>query len=111
MKFEELVGQEFEFFGVDGNSFKLGNHVFEALEDEDDGYRSYLRSVEVKDPSGLIFFGQPVAKVKLTSVDDAYGFVGFELKDSDGHLWLRLGTDHSDDYYPMFIFQYAAKAP
>jgi hypothetical protein len=24
----------------------------------------------------------------------------------DGHVWLRFGTDNTDDYYPYFVFEY-----
>lgn len=108
--FYSLVGQEFPFFGVDNNTFKLGDTVYEAVEDESDGYRSMLEDVKVKDHEGLIFFGQPVATVRLVSDDGE--FDGYRLVDvADGHVWLRFGTDAADDYYPMFTFEYAAKAP
>ena len=111
MSFDELVGQEFDFSGVDGHTFKLGDTVFEALENEDDGYRSYMDSVEVKDPTGLIFFGRPLARVKLESINEKDVFSGYRLVDiADDHVWLRLGTDNLDDYYPAFIFEYAPKA-
>jgi len=108
-KFESLVGQEFGFYGVDNNAFKIGRFVFEALEDEDDGYRSYLGSVEVKDPEGLIFFGRSVAKVRLEEY--SFGdFEGYRLVDVvGGHVWLKFGTDHAYDYYPCFIFEYLPK--
>lgn len=109
MKFEEMVGQEFGFYGVDGNTFKLKKLVFEAMEDESDGYRSCLGSVEKKDPSGLVFFKRRVAKVKVVAVDEG-SFIGHDLVDvKDGHVWLRLGTDHADDYYPCFVFNYQPK--
>lgn len=52
-----LVNFRMPFYGVDASRFKLGRHVFEALED-------------------------------------------------DGHVWLRIGTDNTDDYYPSFVFFY-----
>ena len=107
--FEDLVGKTFGFFGVDCNAFKLGGLVFEAIEDEDDGYRSYFTSVEVKDPTGLIFFKTEVAEVTVARYLDQ-DFDGYELVDvRDGHVWLRLGTDSSDQYYPMFTFRYWPK--
>lgn len=110
MQFEQCVGQKFGFYGVDHNVFKIGKTVFEAIEDESDGYRSYLQSIEVKDPSGLIFFKRAVAKVEVVRVDETT-FDGFALRDvRDGHEWLRLGTDQIDDYYPSFTFRYEPKA-
>ncbi|MBI4450162.1 hypothetical protein HY634_03825 [Candidatus Uhrbacteria bacterium] len=117
MTFEETVGKEFNFYGVDGLKFKLGKSVFEAVEDPDDGYRSLLGSVEVRHLSGCLFFQRPVARVRVVEVNDERGsnqrdFVGFHLVDvADGHVWLRLGTDDYDDYYPGFVFTYQPKAP
>lgn len=111
MNFEKAVGEVFGFYGIDGNTFKLGGHVFEAVEDENDGYRSMLGEVATRDnPSGLIFFKRSIAKVKVVETNNSHEFVGYELVDvEDGHVWLRLGTDEYDDYYPCFIFSYQPK--
>jgi hypothetical protein len=109
--FAELLGKELKFFGVDNHCFKLGNHVYEAVEDEDDGYRSYLGSVEIVNPESfnLIFHRRSFATVVVDQYDDGY-FKGYYLRDVlDGHNWLRFGTDNSDDYYPWFVFEYQAK--
>jgi hypothetical protein len=105
------VGVCIDFYGVDNNCFKLGDHVFEAEEDESDGYRSCLREVhEVTNTGGLIFFQTPIAKVV---VQEARGIdEGFRLLDVlDNHVWLEFGTDNTDDYYPYFVFNYYPKAP
>jgi hypothetical protein len=116
MKFE--VGLIANFYGVDGNYFKLGATVFHAEEDESDGYRSMMREVKpVKRTKEMVFFARPIAKVR---VGEAHGrlrsssgnFDGYQLIDmQDHHLWLLLGTDNSDDYYPSFTFMYTPKAP
>ena len=68
MKFE--VGLEADFYGVDCNCFKLDNCVFEAVEDESDGYRSMMSDVRMKDDTtGLIFFKTPVARVRVVGYD------------------------------------------
>jgi hypothetical protein len=109
--FDSLVGKKYKFYGVDNNQFKLGSVVFEAIEDEGDGYRSYLNSVIVKDVEKSIFFKRAIADVWLVQEDDGY-FDGYKLIDiEDGHIWLRFGTDNSDDYYPWFVFEYSPKAP
>ncbi len=108
-----IVGHEFEFYGVDNLQFKLGidgfTFVLEAVEDPDDGYRSYLSCVQISEPDG-IFFPTPVAKVRVEdfackaqwSNRSGYRFVDLET----GHEWLCFGTDHGDDYYPSFFFDY-----
>ena len=37
---DTIIGRSFPFYGVCGNAFKLGDAVLEAVEDEDDGWRS-----------------------------------------------------------------------
>jgi len=104
---ESLFGQTFEFFGVNDNCFKLGDQVYEAVEDPSDGYRSYLGCVMRKPEDGLTFFDQPLATVRVVE-----SYIGFELVDEiDEHEWLSVGTADADDYYPCFIFGYWAKPP
>lgn len=114
----ELVGKTFGFYGVDNLMFKLGRMVLEAKENESDGYRSYLGSIEVvdgPDPIYPLFFKTPIAKVRVvrvpaskTNTRDA--FEGYHLVDVvDGHVWLKVGTENTDDYYPYFVFDYTPK--
>lgn len=108
MDFNDLIGEEVSFYGVDMNEFKLGDTVFEAIEDESDGYRSYLGSIEVKDSNDL-FFPFPLATVKIEEFDDGYT-EGIKLVDvSDAHEWLIVGTSNYNDYYPYFVFDYKPK--
>lgn len=111
MNFDDMVGKEFDFYGVDNNAFKLDDTVFEAIENPDDGYRSMLDSVEVKDPTGLIFFSVPVARVKVEKVEDSRMFTSYVLRGLDGHAWLDIGTSDVDDYYPCFVFSYSPRSP
>lgn len=109
--FEALAGEVLEFYGVCGTLFKLGETVWEAIEDESDGYRSYLDSIVAKDPDAATFFSAPIAQVKVQPVNIDYELEGFHLVDSvDGHLWLQVGTHNFDDYYPCFRFWYTPKA-
>lgn len=108
--FNEAVGQEFDFFGVDNLHYKLGDTVWLAVEDESDGYRSYLGSITKADRDDLIFPNQPFAHVKVEEYDTGLE-EGFRLVDTtDSHIWLRIGTNNADDYYPSFVFEYSAKA-
>ena len=110
--FNSTVGMEFDFHGVDNNCFKLDNAVWEALEDPDDGYRSYLGVINLRDVGNLTFFRTPVARVTLVEVDHERGLCGYRLIDvKDRHMWLEFGTDHSDDYYPWFNFYYQPRRP
>lgn len=108
MAFDNWLNGTYSFFGVCHNEFKLNDQVWEAIEDPDDGYRSYLGSVERKDSNG-IFFPNPVAQVRLTHEDDGNRDV-YRLADvNDGYVWLEFGTDNTDDYYPYFVFEYHPK--
>ena len=115
---EFKVGLIAQFYGADGNRFKLGNTVFEAKEDESDGYRSMMSEVKaVKRTKEMVFFDQPLGRVRVDEVRghhrSSYGnFDGYALVDmKDHHRWLLLGTDNSDDYYPSFTFEYTPKEP
>ena len=70
---EFKVGIVAYLYGVDGNSFKLDDCVFEAIEDESDGYRSCLEDIRMKDDTdGLIFFKTPIALVEVLFTDTKY---------------------------------------
>ena len=106
--FEEMVGKTFKFYGVNCNCFKLNTIVWEAIEDESDGYRSYLDSV-VRINNTLVFSSREFARVRVEEDDNRY-FDGYQLVDEkDNHVWLRFGTDYCDDYYPCFVFEYQPK--
>ena len=96
-------GVLYSFYGVDNRYFKLGSIVFEALEDEDDGYRSYLESIPVVYNKG-IFHNKPIVNVYYEE-DDEHSY----FKDETGHIWLEIGTDNTEDYYPCFVFNYSPR--
>ena len=113
MDFENFdTDASYGFYGVDGERFKIGRHVIRVVEDPEDGYRSCLGYVEI-DPTfendRPIFFKRSVDTVKTYEVDE-HDFFGYELRSvKDGHVWLRFGTDHYEDYYPCFIFEYCPR--
>jgi hypothetical protein len=107
--------------------------VLEAVEDPSDGYRSYFGCFRTSSVD-KIFFREPIARVLLEegglsnrtyfsnrwnddgtenppSDEDlremSSNFNGWVLRDTEtGHVWLTVGTDHGDDYYPCFTFSY-----
>lgn len=101
-----MENKEFKFYGVCLNKFKLDDVVWEAIEDESDGYRSLLETVKAVKEDDCTFSREPFATVKVVKVDTDY-FEGYHLVDIDGgHVWLKVGTNTSDSYYPCFIVQY-----
>lgn len=101
--FDHFIGDVFLFYGVDNHMFKLDDTVWEAIEDENDGYRSMLECVSVT--HGGIFRNQPITIVELREAKRS-DLVGYELVDDNQHVWLSIGTDESDDYYPSYVFRY-----
>ena len=101
----ELAGKRFKFYGVWNECFKLDDKIYEAVENPDDGYRSYLGTVEVREPHpSMTFQRRRIAWVTVLETDDHYFLV-----DDTGHTWLKFGTDHTDCYYPCFVFEYTPK--
>jgi hypothetical protein len=109
------AGEWHRLYGSDSCMFKLDETIYEAEEDESDGYRSYLGSIEVRPDASAIFFANPVAVVKVVEVNNGsnnYDDVdGYHVVDADGHVWLQIGTSNTDDYYPCFRFVWSPKAP
>lgn len=101
-------GEFVPFNGVCDTCFKLAGIVFEAVEDPNDGYRSYLETIQVRSEANLTFSRIPFAKVQVKNWSDG-SFTGYALVDRGGHVWLKVGTDNTDDYYPCFTFSYDPK--
>lgn len=109
MLFDDTVGHEFLFYGVDNYMFKLDNHIWEVIEDPEDGYRSSLGPVEARHENdkkvNRIFFREPIAIVSV--VEDSEVGTGYALIDCEiEHTWLKFGTDNTENYYPCFYFNY-----
>lgn len=101
------------FFGVDNHMFKLDHHVLEAVEDPDDGYRSMLENIVVKDArkTRAIFPVRPLDRIRVVK-SNAPARDGWALMSTrDNYIWLEIGTDYADDYYPYFIFEYRPRPP
>jgi len=115
---ERLKNEEFYFYGVFGNYFKIDDMILEVLEDPNDGYRSYFGTLVHYNSSINLnhhFFDKPLGKVifkKTENCDDLInefndGFEGWHLIDVDTlHEWLRFGTKDYNEYYPYFVFAY-----
>lgn len=77
--FEDLVGQEYDFYGCDEQRFKLDDQVYEVVDGE---------IMESSDRSG--FHELPIARVVIEA--DAMCDEGYEINDlHDGHCWLNFG--------------------
>ena len=112
MKFEDCVGTDktFKFYGIDVNCFKIDDTVFEVMEDPSDGYRSYFDCVNHVPSWDPIFFKRWICDVSIIRYEDVNS-EGYKLIDRDGWVWLRFGTDNTDDWYPYFVFEYNPEKP
>lgn len=83
-----------------GYVFTLDGAHYAAVENPDDGYRSYMDELQIVDtPPTASFTPQPVI---VESVGDFW-----EIKCAiSGKLVLRCGTDYADDYYPVCVIEY-----
>lgn len=115
--FRSLIGKTVQLHGADNNHVMLNGEIWECVEDEDDGYRSALKEINhVNEQGKLIFHRRPFAYVKVVEMIDAkigeynHNFNGYQLVDvEDQHVWLVMGTDNTDDYYPSFVFTWTPK--
>ena len=95
--------------GIDGQT-----HIF--LEDSNDGYRSCMECVMTLD--GLTDLLKCAAVVNRDVVGyhahdprESIGYKDFGMDThvvcfvgiENGHVWLSIGTENKDDYYPRFI--------
>jgi len=95
--------EEFTDFVLDGVTYR-------ASIDESDGYRSYMRDIEVVDHELARhhqFPGQAVTVEEKFPVSIENNFQGIEIRDqSTNGVVLLLGTDCCEDYYPQAISQW-----
>ena len=108
---KSLLGHPYDFYGVDNHAFCIGSGsgrmALEAVEDPHDGYRSYFGCFTTAQV-GKVFFGASIARVLFEEAKiSEEAFEGWCLVDVDtGHVWLKVGTGNTNDYYPYFVFEY-----
>jgi len=113
---ESVITHENTYY-EDSNRFAFGldGKVFVATEDPSDGYRSYLKSFEVTDDTSFIKGAAPIKrKVLVTRMSDDYNSVNDVLVFTDvetGHIWMRIGTANTDDYYPYCVLDWHPMKP
>lgn len=120
MQLEELVGLH-QFSGADFTTEKFDNidhygpdsavHfnfvldgiTYTAIEDASDGYRSSMSDIKVSDYKLLNTFPPIEVMCSMASHPEHAMYVlnGHDVK--NGKLVFQVGTDYSDDYYPVYI--------
>jgi len=124
MELKDLVG-EHELSGVDTTTervkqygdyyedcevvrFVLDGKTYKATEDPDDGYRSYLKELEVTDEKVANSFPpqKVVGKMKDDSDWEKNDTIQF-IDTTTGKVVLEVGTDNNDDYYPYCVLYWS----
>lgn len=104
---EELV-EKYRTETVDVVRFVLGGKTYRAIEDPDDGYRSYLKNIEVcDDPVTNNFPPQKVlGKMKEDSSYGSSDIIQF-VDVVTGKVVMEVGTENSADYYPWCVMNWS----
>jgi len=82
--------------------FCLDGITYKITEDADDGYRSYMGQLEITTQKVRNTF--PEQKVVVTYRGEDEEMLVFITE--SGKKLLAVGTDYSEDYYPMAIFDW-----
>lgn len=111
MELKDLANRKFLLDAVDnlvsakdyanGIRFRLDGVVYEAIEDESDGYRSELREIRaVYTKPRNVFIPTEV----LSSFGEGSSFHVLYFYDArTAKVVLEVGTNNDDDYYPNFV--------
>lgn len=88
--------------------FRLDNKNYKAIEDDNDGYRSSMDSLEITDECPSEIFKAIKVLVRHTtthegaySSDDDNMLEFIDIK--TGQIILEVGTENCGDYYPGFV--------
>lgn len=93
---------------VNSVKFELDGIIYMATENPDDGYRSYMNELEIINEP-LKFKIPQMQVVCVHDTKDEYGDKSDILSFIDvenGKVFLRIGTENTDDYYPYCLFEY-----
>ena len=85
--------------------FKLNGVVYVAIEDPDDGYRSYLGELkidqlDIKNPFENV---EVVASYRDSNKYNEKSDIMDFIDTTTGKVVLSVGTGNTDDYYPYFV--------
>ena len=124
MELKDLVG-EHELSGVDTTiervkqyggyyedcevvRFVIDGKTYKATEDPDDGYRSYLKELEVTNEKVTNSFPpqKVIGKMKDDSDWEKNDTIQF-IDTTTGEVVFEVGTDNTDDYYPYCVLRWS----
>ena len=88
--------------------FELDGQVYEAIENPSDGYRSYMDKLVLSNKS----VHNKIPEINIVCVyRDKDNYDNCDLLDfidcKNGKVFMTIGTRHTNDYYPVCIFEYS----
>jgi len=88
--------------------FILDGVAYQAVEDPDDGYRSYCKDIEIVDAATIKNKFEPIEVICKMTEDGQYQKNDvLEIYDGiTGGIILEIGTENTNDYYPYFVFRF-----
>jgi len=91
--------------------FFMDGKTFTAVEDPDDGYRSFLEGIYVG-PNNKYLLAPPINREVRATHEDSDQRDLLTITDIEtGHVWLEIGTEDTDDWYPYCVMHWNAMAP
>lgn len=126
MGFEELVGKHrmsgieegrtehmLSIYGIEEVNyvkFTLDGITYRALEDPDDGFRSYCQNLETVEEECKIKLPDIEVVCECSAKYGDYEADMIIIKDAENGLpILELGTANTDDYYPFCVMEWMPK--
>ena len=102
--FKKRYNNDSLFMNAEVIRFRLDGTVYTALEDPEDGYRSSMDELFVGELDIVNNFPKVkvLASMSENEQEDILNLMDLET----GKIIISVGTDYSDDYYPMFIGEY-----
>lgn len=92
----------------EGIAWAMDDKVYIAFSDNNDGYRSNCAPLLIAEGPAWEFWSPDYIMRDVVGRHVTKGEHGpcdiLELIDAEtGHVWLRVGTENIDDYYPWFV--------
>lgn len=106
---DQVIEKAKEEWDEDGNAFLfiLDGITYKAVEDPSDGYRSYLRSIEISDEKVSYTFPpqKVIGRMKENEEYSNNNVIQF-IDPITEKVVLEFGDDNFDDYYPSCVLNW-----
>lgn len=113
MELKDLIGRH-KLSGVDyvpspeGNNilFCMDGIIYILIENEYDGYRSFMDGLEITDKKIKNIFPEQIVECVYQEKDDDLACDKLFMFSTEGKLILEMGTEMVDESYPCAVFTY-----